>query len=244
MKASARIWIGMAAMTAGLALSVLQGCGVGGEIDRDPHEVAGIRIDSVKLVPTGSRFALRDSLTTLLFVKIHVGYACSRILELGLDSVATGTPSAYAPVSLVRLPGSADCALDSTGSDTSLTHTFRGADGWIRLANPAGKITDSAQLVAGSLAFDSLIGKFDTTYRIFSAGHYSVSDSGGGRPRSLFVDTLACGQAVNHAEYAPKGDSLKVRLSVVTLDAGSAPDSCRGPGAKTHSETVFMRPSR
>jgi hypothetical protein len=111
----------------------------------------------------------------------------------------------------------------------------------IRLANSTGSITDSAALVAGEIAFDSLAGVFSPVTHVFSSGHYSVVDSGGGRGRYLYVDTLACGQYLNQAEARGNGDTLKVRLSLVTLDASAAPDSCLG---STHEDTVAIRMAR
>ncbi len=225
----------------GLCLTALSGCGVGSEIDREPTIASGIRVDSVSILPRGSRFVLRDSLTRLVFGKFFRGYACSRILEMDLDSVSTGMPPAFLPLTRVRLPASADCALDSAGRDSLVTHVFREPEGLIRLANSAGRITDSAQVVSGTMSFDSLTGIFSTLTRTFSSGHYSVVDSAGQTPRYLYIDTLACGRYLNQAEFSPQGDSLKVRLSIVTLDPAAAPGSCQGT---THEDTVTVRKSR
>ena len=229
------------ALAAGL---LIMACGVGSESDRDATVVSGLRIDSLKIIPDGSRFCLRDSLTRVLFKGVHLGFACSQVLEMDLDS-PTGSPAAYGPLARLRLPAAPDCPIDTIGRDSVVTHAFRSPEAWLRVANSSGKITDSARLVAGKLAFDSLTGKFDTTFHLFSSGHFSVTDSGAGRPRALYMDTLACGQYLNQGEYIPQGESLKVRLSIVTLDADAAPDSCRGEAmGKTHDETIFIRKAR
>jgi hypothetical protein len=224
-----------------MGLPGLHGCGVGSEVDRDPSIVTGIRLDSVIFLPAGSRFILKDSSTDLLIRKFYPGYACSQVLEMDLDSAPSGNPPAYSPLTRVRLPAAADCALDSAaGRDTSITHVFRAGE-LIRLANSAGRITDSAALVPGELEYDSLAGVFSPITHVFSSGHYSVVDSGAGTGRYLYVDTLACGQYLNQAEAWGSGDTLKVRLSLVTLDPASAPDSCRG---STHEDTVAISAAR
>jgi hypothetical protein len=238
-------WMGIGtlapALLMAMGLSTLHGCGVGSEIDRKPSVVTGIRLDSVILLPVGSRFLLRDSSTRLLFRKFYPGYACSQVLEMDLDSVAVGNPPAYPPLTRVRLPAAADCALDSAGGrDTSISHVFREGR-MIRMANSAGRVTDSATLVSGRLAFDSLAGLFSPVTHVFSSGHYSVVDSGGETARHLYVDSLACGQYLNQAEAYSRADTLKVRLSLVTLDSSAATDSCRG---FTHEDTVTVRASR
>ena len=218
-------------------LMALYGCGVGFETDREEPIVTGIRVDSVILLPTGSRFLLQDSTTRFLFRKFRPGYACSEILTMDIDSIASGNPAAYPPLSRVRLPAAAECALDTTGRDTLITHVFRNDASKIRFANSAGVVTDSARVVAGVMTFDSLEGVFSGVTRAFSSGHYSVVDSGGGRPRSLYVDTLACGQYLNQVGATARGDTLKVRLSIVTLDSPASLDSCLGA---THDDSVAV----
>ncbi|MEO7426276.1 MAG: hypothetical protein ABI036_13895 [Fibrobacteria bacterium] len=228
-------------LIAAMGLPGLHGCGVGSEVDREPSIVTGIRLDSVIFVPAGSRFILKDSTTELLIRRFFPGYACSQVLEMDLDSAASGNPPAYSPLTRVQLPAAANCALDSAeGRDTSITHVFRAGE-LIRLANSAGSITDSAALVQGEFEYDSLAGVFSSVTHVFSSGHYSVVDSGAGTGRYLYIDTLACGQYLNHAEARESGDTLKVRLSLVTLDPGSAPDSCRG---STHEDTVAISAAR
>jgi hypothetical protein len=228
----------MAITAAMLASAAMQACGVGSEIDRPAQSVSGIRVDSLKILPSGSRFILRDSAVRIRMGKFYPGYACSEILALGLDSIAAGSPPAYAPLTRVRLPASAECAVDTLGRDSVLTRVFREQAGWIRLANSSGTITDSAQVVPGSISRDSLIGKFSADTHTFSQGAYTVVDSSVQAQRSLYADSLVCGQSLNQAEYATHGDSLRVRLTVVTLDSAARPDTCRG---HTHPETITIR---
>lgn len=213
------------AIMALLALLAAGGCGVEDSLDRKAAQVDGIRIDSVRILPLGGRYVLSDSATRLLFRKFHPGYACSEILRLDLDSLPGGEPPALRPESSIRLPPSENCALDSLGRDSIVVHVFRNASGFFRVANSAGRPTDSAQAVRGAMAFDSLHGKFSDLTRTFSGGHFTVIDSGGGVPRQLYAESLASCRYLNHAEFTESGDSLKVRLSIVTLDSSA---SCGG----------------
>jgi hypothetical protein len=69
-------------------LAALLGCGKGVWPDRDPVIVDGIRVDSLKFLPSGSRFVLEDSLTSILFRKFRPGYLCSRILKLDAEPLS------------------------------------------------------------------------------------------------------------------------------------------------------------
>jgi hypothetical protein len=216
-------------------LFALAGCGVGSSIDREPQIVEGIRVDSVRILPFGSRFVLRDSATRILFRKFHPGYLCSEILELDLAAAGGGNPPVFLPKSSVRLPASGDCAVDSSGRDSIIVHVFGTGLDTVRLANSAGKPTDRAEVVRGVMSFDSLQGNFSPGHPTFMRGHLTVVDSTGGVARSLYADSLSSCQHLNQADFTPNGDSLKVRLSLVTVDAAASADTCRGP---VHSETI------
>ncbi|GEM_PF-1659920 len=203
------------------------GCGGGVWPERDPTTVEGIRVDSVRILPFGSRFVLSDSASRVEFVHVHIGYSCSKILEMELASEPSGFPAAFRPSTRVRLPAAPDCALDSGLSDTTISHVF-GADlGFVRVANSEGKATDSARVVRGVMAFDSLTGPLGIAGTV-SRGPWTFRDSSALAPRMLFGDSLSSCSYLNQADFRKAGDTLTIRLSYVTLDPSASPDSCRG----------------
>lgn len=230
-----------AALALAAVLSALQGCGVGTDLDRDPATVDGIRVDSVRILPLGSRFVLADSATRLAFRRFHAGYACSRVLEMGLAAQGSGDPAVFAPKTSVRLPGSEDCALDTAGRDTAITFVFGAGPAGVRLTNSAGKATDSAAVARGKIAFDSLQGKFSPLTHTFSLGLFTVRDSSGGKPRVLFADSLTPCQSLNHANFTAKADtSLLIRYSLIGRDSTAAADTCHGG---THRDSIPVLPA-
>lgn len=196
----------------------------------------GIRVDSLRFTPAGSRYVLRDSAARIRLVEYRTGYAvgpaCARILALGVDSVPAGIPPAYPPVSRVQMPGNPEtCPVDSGGRDTTVTRVFR--DGTvIRLANSRNAITDSALLVAGTMSFDSVKGIAGVA-GTFSAGGLTFRDSSVVAPRFLFTDSVDACRRLNQAEYRKgdaegKGDTIRVWFSWVKLDSSAVAGGCAG----------------
>ena len=222
-----------------LALLLVAGCGVGDWPDRQPLLADNVRIDSLHFVPSDWRFVLIDSTTTIRFRGIHVGYRCSEILLLDLDSIAGGPDFTFRPKSRIRLPSQPDCPLDSAaGRDSLLTHVFRSGDDSVILRNSSDSVTDRARLVRGKVSFDS-IQKVLGIARTIDQGHLSYRDTLGNLPRQLLADTLSSCQFLNQATVAHLGgDTVKVRLSLVTLDSASVPDACQG----THADSIPVVP--
>jgi hypothetical protein len=216
------------------ALAVLHGCGGPVYPDRDPVVVENVRVDSVKFLPFGSRFVLSDSATSLRLLKVHLGYACTKVLESNVDSVPSGTPASFRAVTRILLPAAPDCAVDTVGFDTTVPHVF-GADlGFVRVANSAGTVTDSARVVRGTIAFDSLKGILGIAGTV-SKGSWTFRDSSVLAPRLLFGDSLPSCRYLNQADFKKSKDTVTVHFSYVTLDSSAAPDTCRGA---SHSDSL------
>lgn len=221
----------------GMALAA---CSVDPGADRTGALADGIAIDSSRFLPLGSRFVLRDSAAPIAFLGYHAGYLCSRFQRLALQDAPSGATPAYRPETQVRLPAADECALDSGGRDTVVTHSF--SEGTlIRLANPLGQVTDSALLVSGRFAADSIRGLLAAD-KSLSAGNLTYRDSGSLGTPELRADSVPACRYLNSADWEKsKGDTLTVRLTWVTLDPAASPDSCRGP---VHSDASPVRPRR
>lgn len=221
-------------VTAAFTLLCLAACGEGVYGDRDPATVDGIRVDSVRILPFGSRFVLADAPTRLRFIRIKTGYACSEVLRMDLSSLPTGSPAVFKPDTRIRLPAVPDCALDTAGRDTTVTHVFGADPAFVRMGNSSGKATDSARVVSGTLGQDSLIGVLGLAGTL-SKGPWTFRDTSSQASRMLFGDSLASCSVFNHASYSRIKDTVWIRFSYVTLDPSAAPDSCHG-GA--HADSV------
>lgn len=216
---------------------------------REGTIVENVRVDSLRFLPYGSRYVLRDSASPIRFQDLRTGYAvgreCARILVLAVDSIPAGTPPAFPPVTRVQMPGNPEtCAVDSGGQDDTVAHVFR-AGSVIRLANSAGAITDSANLVSGTIAYDSIKG-ITGVAGTFSAGSLTFRDSSSLAPRFLFSDTVDGCRRLNQAEYRKgdgkgKGDTVTVRYSWVTLASAAEGPTCGGPAAR---DSVPVLPER
>jgi hypothetical protein len=220
-----------------LALA-LAACSVDPGADRAGTVAAGIAIDSVRFLPFGSRFVLRDSASPVAFLGYHAGYLCSRFLLLGLADAPAGDPPAYRPDTRVRLPASDECALDSGGRDTTAAGIFSGG-ALVRLANPMGVVTDSALPVPGRLGYDSLRGIPDSSGAL-AAGNVLYRDSAAAGPE-LRIDSLPACRYLNSADREKRKDTLLVRYSWVDLDPASQADSCRG---LPHSDRAAVQAHR
>jgi hypothetical protein len=227
-----------AALALSLAL-LAAACSVDPGEDRAGTVATGIAVDSVRFLPFGSRFILRDSAVPIAFVGYHAGYACSRFLELGLKDEPEGNPPAFRPSTRVRLPGDDECALDSGARDTSAFHVFREGDS-IRLATPAGIVTDTAKLVAGRPDSNSIQGVPDSN-RTFTVGKLTYRDSTA-MGKVLYADSVPACMYLNSAEWAKgAGDTLAIRITWVVLDPESAPGACEG---FSHDDTIPVLPRR
>lgn len=231
-------FLGLACLAASCSLEPWSG--------REGTFAEDIRIDTLRFLPYGSRYVLRDSATPIRFIDISTGYAlgpgCASILAMGVDSIPRGTPPAYAADSRVRLPGNPEnCAVDSGGRDTTFSHVF--TDGSIvRLSNSALKITDSATLVAGTMRRDSIKG-IPGDALTFQVGPLTFRDSSSLAPRFLFSDTVHPCKRMNHADFwkgdsTGKGDTITVHYSWVILDPVET--DCGG-AAQRDSVPVFRR---
>jgi hypothetical protein len=198
----------------------------------------GIAIDSVRFLPFGSRFVLRDSAAPIAFLGYHAGYVCSRFLDLGLKDEPEGEPLAFRPSTRVRLPGEDECALDSGGRDTSAVHVFRDGD-TIRLANSAGKITAKAELVSGRLDSNTIRGVPDSN-GIFTVGKLTYRDSPAAG-KLLDADSVPDCMYLNSAEWAKgAGDTVAVHLTWVTLDPEASAGGCEG----ARTDQILVLPKR
>lgn len=224
---------------AGLAL-LCAACSVDPGSDRLGTVAEGIAIDSVRFLPLGSRFALRDSATGIAFLGYHAGYVCARFLDLGLGDGPVGDPLAYRPATLVRLPGTDACALDSGNRDTVATHVFRDAD-TVRLATPGGMVTDAVRMVSGRFETDSLLGIPDSAGTLAS-GNLIFRGAPAQAEPGLQADSLPACRYIDAAEWEKRKDTLVVRITWVTLDPVTSAESCQGP---SHADAFApVNPSR
>lgn len=221
----------LAPVLAAVLAAGLAACGGNVYPDRDPATVENVRVESARFLPLGTRYIPSDTAVGIRFGGLRTGYACSEILEAALASVPTGNPPAFMPSTSVRLPATPDCAVDTAGVDTVITRRFSPPPPvdafYIRLANSSGKVTDSARLVRGTMGYDSLIGVPGTT-GVISKGPWSFRDSSVIGPRQVRGDSLPSCRFLNQATWAKAKDTVKIRLSFVTLDSAAAPDTCRG----------------
>lgn len=219
---------------------LLAACSVDPGADRPGAVAEGIAIDSVRFLPIGSRFVLRDSSSPVAFLGYHSGYVCSRFLRLDLQDVPSGVTPAYRPETQIRLPTSDDCPLDSGGRDTTVTHVFSD-EALVRLANPLGQVTDSALPVPGKLGFDSIRGLPDSS-GVLSIGNVLFRDSAAAAAGELRIDSLPQCRFLNSADWEKsKGDTVLIRFSWVDLDPAGVADACLGP---LHSDSSAVRPHR
>jgi hypothetical protein len=223
-----------------MAVLLAAGCSLDPWSGREGVIVNNIQVDSLRILPYGSRYVLRDSAASIRFQDFRTGYAvgrdCARILEMRVDSVPAGIPPAYRPVTRLQMPGNPEvCAVDSGGQDDTISHVFRDGSR-VRLANSAGAITDSALLVSGSLLLDSIKG-IPGVAGTFSVGGLTFRDSSSLAPRLLHTDTVDGCKRFNQAEYRKgdkfgKGDTVTVRYSWVTLASAADGATCGGPVAE------------
>lgn len=205
---------------------------------REGTIVQNIQVDTLRFLPYGGRFILRDSATPIRHIGFRTGYKvakdCARILSMDVDSVPMGMPPAFPSVSRIQLPGNPEnCPTDTGGRQAAVfPHVFK--DGTtIRLANSALKITDSSTLVRGTISFDSIKGVTGAA-STFPVGGLLFRDSSSIANRFLFTDTVPPCKRLNHADYwkgdsLGKGDTVMVRYSWVTLDAS---EGCAGPATR------------
>lgn len=216
---------GIRAGAAAFAL-LLSACGQSVYPDREPATVENIRVQGAKFLPLGGRFILADSAASIRLIGIHTGYKCSEILEMGLAASPAGTPPAFLPRTRIRLPAAPDCAVDSAGRDTAITRVFPAVPDTVRLANSSGVVTDIAAVIRGTLEYDSLIGV--PNLGLITKGPWLFRDSSAIGPRRLYGDSLSSCRLLNQASWSKAKDTVKVRLSFVTLDSAAAPDTCHG----------------
>lgn len=204
---------------------------------REGSVVENVQVDTLRFLPYGGIYILRDSTTPIRHIGFRTAYKvgkdCSVILSMGVDSVPVGMPPAFPAVSRIRLPGNPEtCVIDTGGQTKVIPHTFK--DGTtIRIANSALKITDSATLVRGKIAFDSIKGVTGLA-GTYSVGGMLFRDSSSLAERFLFSDTVPSCKRLNQADFwkgdsLGKGDTIMVRYSWVTLDAS---EGCSGPAAR------------
>ncbi len=219
---------------------LLAACSVDPGADRAGAVAEDIAIDSVLFLPIGSRFVVKDSSSPIAFLGYHSGYVCSRFLRLGLQDAPSGATPAYRPETQIRLPVSDDCALDSGGRDTTVSHVFS-EEALVRLANPLGEVTDSALPVPGKMGFDSIRGLPDSSGAL-SIGNVLFRDSAALATGALRVDSLPQCRFLNSADWEKsKGDTVLIRFSWVDLDPSAVDDACQGP---LHSDSSAVRPHR
>lgn len=221
------------AVAASLALLALGACGIEVWPDRESAVVENIRVDRVATFPEGSRFILRDSLTPILISGYHAGYLCSEILEMGLDSGLTGNDRpTFRPRTRVRLPEVPDCPLETAGRDTSITRVFGAGMDTVWFANSSDLITDSAAVVTGRIAYDTIRGVPAGVVSEFEIGRWRYQDSTI-QGSILRADSLTSCEFPDWAEVSrppgyKAGDTVMVRIALITLDSAASPDSCGG----------------
>lgn len=213
---------------------------------REGSVVENVQVDTLRFLPYGSRYILRDSATPIRHIGFRTAYAvgkdCAVILSMGVDSVPVGMPAAFPAFSRIRLPGNPEtCPIDTGGQSQVVPHTFK--DGTIiRIANSALKITDSATLIRGTIAFDSIVGVTGLA-ETFEVNGLTFRDSSSLADRALFTDTVPPCKRLNQSDWwkgdsLGKGDTVKVRYSWVTLDAS---EGCSGPAARDSVKSAKRR---
>jgi len=220
---SESVWPALAAA----ALCALAAC-TGSEWPSRPAVVVNdVAVDSLKRA-FGGRYALIDTAIPLRIAGFRKGYACSRILEIGLVKTSVAGLAGYRPKLSLQLPEGADCALDSAKRDSVLQVAFdaRG-DSVLRLFNTGSELTDSAILARGLISADS----FDYVpmpLGFINRGRWFYRDSSAQAGRLLAApDSLSACEAINHAEFSKHGDTTKVRFTWVTFERPAS--ECAGP---------------
>lgn len=213
--------------------ALLAACSQSAWPEREGRSVEGVPVDSLKILPIGSRFVLADSATGIRFGNFRKGFDCARVTDIGLDRRADSVPQGFQPRLALQLPASGECAIDS-GSDTTVAFVFRSADAAVLLFGSGGHPTDSAAVIRGRMDTDSLVYVADSLKGV-TQGRFTFLDSAGILPRRLRADTLAACEALNQADFKQSHDTTWVRYTWVTLD------SCAG-GVHSDSVTAVPRP--
>jgi hypothetical protein len=220
-----------------LSALALAACSVDPGSDRAGALAGGIAINSVRFLPIGSAYVLKDSATPVAFLGYHAGYLCSRFLKLGLQLAPGGLTLTYRPDTQVRLPASDECALDSGSRDTIATHVFsEGAI--ISLVNTLGEVTDAATLVSGKMGTDSLL-FYPDSGGTFSMGNFTYLDSVSPGVGELRDSLLPPCRYLNSADREQiKGDTVLIRFSWVDFDP-TGEGSCSG---EPHFDSTKVMP--
>jgi hypothetical protein len=223
------------AVAIGLAAAFFSGCSQSAWPEREGRTVDNASVDSLKILPIGSRYILADSLTALLFDGFHKGFTCSRVLEMGVEKRSSDSSSTeYRPKLSLQLPASAECPFDSGGEDSVAFHAFGADEHLIRLFGSAGGSTDEAPVVKGRRDSDSLVYVADSL-KGMSKGRWVYQDTAAGAARMLRSDSLGPCERINQAEFRQSKDTTRVRYTWVTLD------TCTGA---VHPDSATVLPAR
>ncbi len=227
-----RILVGLLRVV--VILPILNGCDSNEWPNRKSSVAENLRIDSLRFFPGPRRFVLIDSMTQIQFKDIHRGYSCAQIQEMGLDSVSDSALLSVRPKSRAKLPSNPDCAIDKKEIDSVLSFQFFGGHDSLVLQNSFRIKTDQAKLVRGKITTDSIRGNVTGSGHTFDSGRWFYRDTLGELTRQVYSNKISKCEFLNWAESVRQGDTVKVRLSWVTLDSMSSHYNCDS----TYTDTI------
>jgi len=232
-----RFWI--SSIVLGFFLLASNGCGINVWDDRDGTVARNIRIDSLQFVPSLTRFVLADSITPIRFRGMHLGFTCSEILSLGLDSNLHDTYLILKPTSKIKLPAEPSCPVDtSSHRDTVIDFKFKSLKKPFSLVlhNSLDSLTNTAFLIRGKIFSDTLNGVLDSSKNVVMNSLVFHQDSLGSLKNQLHLENVSSCTFLNTAKMTNKGDTVQIRYTWISQDSSTAQDLCH----TNHSDSIFV----
>lgn len=225
-----------------MSLLILTNCGVHDYDDRAGAIANNIRVDSVLFVQPNTRYILADSTTQIRLKGIHLGYVCSEILKLELDSSFDLNALILKPNSQIRLPAQPTCAIDtSRNRDSVFNFVFRDGKKPISvvLRNSLDSITALALILRGKVFSDSIDTVLSPTHSSLTikSGKDSVffQDTLGIIKRYLVLKSVSTCVFLTQATITKKDSvSTKVKYSWILQDSTVAQDTCH------HTDSILV----
>jgi hypothetical protein len=224
-----------------LFVLVVTACNSTSYPDREPKRFEDVAVDSIHFWPRALRYARPGDTVSILVTGLRRGYVCAK-LNLDWDWLDSTDQDAYTFQSLVRTPGTPECALDVGGLDTLFKRVFSTQPAeklYLRTAD--GKKQDSLLYLSGdgyTETFTHLVSAPDSAA---VGSRYWFHDSGAGRTRRFVVsNSMAACETFQSAAFKRSGDTLTVRVRrilAVPMSPALFPP-CAGPHADT-VEVVF-----